>query len=139
MKNNNSNSTAENSNNSVNNNSTRGNLKESTSSYNNTEDSQFNVCKTDANNNTIFEKTVTDINQAVCECCKCDNMDKAAKAPQFENTPEGAQKAAQWLSDNNSKYNFTIEASNTSNANSRNADINSTSNQKSRETSEVDS
>ncbi len=77
-----------------------------------TQSGKFTARKSDSNNKAVFEKEFSDVNQAVTECCRCDSADKSAKAPQFENTPEGAKKASQWLSNNNGKYNFDISASN---------------------------
>ena len=74
----------------------------------NTIETKYRVYKTDANNETIFEKNFDSINEAVAECCECEYTTKYVSAPQFENTAEGTRQAAQWLSANNSKYNYSI-------------------------------
>jgi hypothetical protein len=80
---------------------------------------RYNIWKTDAHGKKLFEKDFNDINQAVKECCECESTDKSAKARilQFENSEEGAKKAEQWLSQNNSKYNFNISSNQCNSAN----------------------
>lgn len=120
---NNSNTTAENSKNSANN-STDNDSKEDNNSALNTS-YKFNICKIDAKNNqVIFQKTINDINEAVAECCKCNSIDESIQPPHFENTAEDGNKAALWLSKNNSNYNFIIEQANQHNAcNEKNTSI----------------
>jgi len=82
------------------------------SANSNQNSSEFTICKKEKQSGKeVSNKTAQGLNEAVAECCKCESIDNSAKskAPSYQNTAEDAQKAAKWLSDTSSKYNFEIK------------------------------